>query len=420
MLRSLPPDEFTCHVAVPAEPPLRAEFEAAGVVVHVVPMARISRSHGVREWIAYAAGWPLAVARLARLVRSCEIDVVQSNSLHSWYGWAVAAITGRAHVWHAREIVVQAGSALTVERFLARHFATTVICMSDAIGAQLHPDNLVVIRETADPDEYKPARAGRFRNSAGIPDDVPLAGAAGRVDTWKGYDVLLDAFEIAKQADRRLHLVVAGGAVAGKEWLFDALEARAATMPDVRWLGPRTDLADVLADLDSFVLPSTEPEPYGLVAVEALACGVPVIATDAGGPREIAHDAVPGSVTLVAPRRGGLGQGHWRTLRRLQRLRHGRPTAADPPAHGRAGTFRRSVSRGRGSSRKPASRPVSWSQVSDVSSRGIPGDETISADARRNLLYDHGTSREQSMRPRNLWLAPVRNLSWVTAHFGHR
>jgi glycosyltransferase involved in cell wall biosynthesis len=302
MLRSLPPDEFTCHVAVPAEPPLRTEFEAAGVVVHVVPMARISRSHGVREWIAYAAGWPLAVARLARLVRSCEIDVVQSNSLHSWYGWAVAAITGRAHVWHAREIVVQAGSALTVERLLARHFATTVICMSDAIGAQLHPDNLVVIRETADPDEYKPARAGRFRNSAGIPDDVPLAGAAGRVDTWKGYDVLLDAFEIAKQADRRLHLVVAGGAVAGKEWLFDALEARAATMPDVRWLGPRTDLADVLADLDSFVLPSTEPEPYGLVAVEALACGVPVIATDAGGPREIAHDAVPGSVTLVAPR----------------------------------------------------------------------------------------------------------------------
>ena len=139
-------------------------------------------------------------------------------------------------------------------------------------------------------------------SAAGIPDDVPLAGAAGRVDTWKGYDVLLDAFEIAKQADPRLHLVVAGGAVAGKEWLFDALETRAAAMPDVRWLGPRTDIADVLADLDGFVLPSTEPEPYGLVAVEALACGVPVIATDAGGPREIADDAVPGSVTLVAPR----------------------------------------------------------------------------------------------------------------------
>jgi glycosyltransferase involved in cell wall biosynthesis len=242
------------------------------------------------------------VARLARIVRVCEIDVVHSNSLHSWYGWAVAAITGRVHTWHAREIVVQAGTALTVERFLARHCATTVICMSDAIAAQLHPGNLVVVRETADADEYQPARAGRFRDAAGIPDDVPLAGAAGRVDTWKGYDVLLDAFEIAKQVEPRLHLVVAGGPVAGKEWLFDALESRAAAMPDVRWLGPRTDLADVLADLDEFVLPSTEPEPYGLVAVEALACGVPVIATDAGGPREIAADAVPGSVTLVAPR----------------------------------------------------------------------------------------------------------------------
>ncbi len=303
--------------------------------MHVVPMARISRSHGVREWIAYAVGWPLAVARLARLVRACEIDVVQSNSLHSWYGWVVAAITGRPHVWHAREIVVQAGSALTVERFLARHFATTVVCMSDAIGAQLHPDNVVVVRETADPDEYRPSHAGRFRTTVGIPDDVPLVGAAGRVDTWKGYDVLLDAFEIAKEADPRLHLVVAGGAVAGKQWLFDALEARAATMPDVRWLGARADLPDVLADLDGFVLPSTEPEPYGLVAVEALACGVPVIATDAGGPREIAEDAVPGSMTLVAPRDApALGQGHRRTLRRHHLVRDGRPPATDPPSGG--------------------------------------------------------------------------------------
>jgi glycosyltransferase involved in cell wall biosynthesis len=302
MLRRLPRDEFTCHVAVPTEPPLREEYEAAGVVVHIVPMARISRSHRLRDWIEYAVGWPIAVARLARIVRANDIDVVHSNSLHSWYGWAVAAITRRVHTWHAREIVVQASAALTVERFLARHFATTVICMSDAVAAQLHPGNLVVIREAADAHEFQPMRAGRFREATGIGDDVPLAGAAGRVDTWKGYDVLLDAYEIAKQSEPRLHLVVSGGAVAGKEWLNDSLQARAAAMPDVRWLGPRSDLPDVLADLDVFILSSTEPEPYGLVVVEALACGVPVIATDAGGPREIAADAVPGSVTLVAPR----------------------------------------------------------------------------------------------------------------------
>ena len=301
ILRSLPSAEFTCHVVVPAEPPLRSEFEAAGVVVHVVPMARLSRSHRIHEWIAYAFGWPRAVARLTQIIRDHDIDVVHSNSLHSWYGWAAAAITHRVHTWHAREIVVQAGAALTVELFLARRFATTVICMSDAIAAQLDPDNVVVIRETADPMDYQPLRAGRFRDAAGIPDDVPVVGAAGRVDTWKGYDVLLDAFDVVKRADPRLHLVIAGGAVDGKEWLFASLAARAAATPDVHWLGPRTDVPDVLADLDLFVLPSTEPEPYGLVVVEALASGVPVVATDAGGPREIAAEAAPGSVALVPP-----------------------------------------------------------------------------------------------------------------------
>ncbi|MFM8303353.1 MAG: glycosyltransferase, partial [Actinomycetota bacterium] len=88
MLASLPAAEFECHVVVPSEPPLRAEIEACGAAVHVVPMARISTSHGLVDWARYAAGWPAAVARIVRLVRSLSVDVVHTNSLHSWYGWA--------------------------------------------------------------------------------------------------------------------------------------------------------------------------------------------------------------------------------------------------------------------------------------------------------------------------------------------
>lgn len=302
MLRSLPPAEFECHVVVPAEPPLRSAFEETGAAVHVVPMERISRSHDLDAWLRYAAGWPIAVARLVRLIRSLQVDVVHTNSLHSWYGWAAAALTRRPHVWHAREIVVQSDLARRVERVLTRHFATRVIAMSDAIAAQLPGSNVVVIHETPDPDEFSPARAGRFRAASGIPDDVPLVGSAGRIDTWKGVDVLLDAFPDVKRRCPDAHLAIAGGPVAGKESYAAALRARAATLPDVHWLGPRDDLPSVLADLDVFVLPSTEPEPYGLVAVEALASGTPVVMTDAGGPQEIAAHATPGATRLVPPR----------------------------------------------------------------------------------------------------------------------
>ncbi len=141
--------------------------------------------------------------------------------------------------------------------------------------------------------------AGSFRAAAGIADTVVLVGAAGRIDSWKGFEVLLDAFEDARARRDDIELVVAGGRVAGKEALFDQLETRAASIAGVHWLGERSDMPELFADLDLFVLPTTVPEPYGLVVVEALTCGVPAVVTDAGGPREIALDAAPGSVRLV-------------------------------------------------------------------------------------------------------------------------
>jgi glycosyltransferase involved in cell wall biosynthesis len=301
LVRSLPPDEFDCHLVLPGPSPLAGAFTAAGATLHTIPMRRISTSYGATEWSAYIASWPVAVRRIVRLVRQLDVDVVHTNSLHSWYGWAAAGITRRPHVWHGREIVVQSPTALRLERFLAHHFADRVVCMSQAIADQLDPENVEVVRETVDPSEFRPELAGRFRPGAAIPDDTPLVGAIGRLDTWKGFDVLLDAFDVAKARRPELHLVVAGAEVTGKEQLAVGLAARAERMPDVHWLGPRADVAELFADIDVFVLPSTEPEPYGIVVVEALASGTPVVVTDAGGAREIVDHAAPGSGTRVPP-----------------------------------------------------------------------------------------------------------------------
>jgi glycosyltransferase involved in cell wall biosynthesis len=352
MLRSLPPDEFDCHVALPGPSPLAEEFDAAGAGLHSVPMKRLSTSHGAGEWVGYAAGWPVAVGRLVRLIRRLRIDVVHSNSLHSLYGWAAAAITGRPHVWHAREIVVQSRAAMQLERFLARHFAVKVVCMSQAIADQLDPANVEVVYETVDPAEFRPELAGRFRDGVGIPDDVPLVGLVGRIDTWKGFDVLLDAFARAKGRRPDLHLVVAGAPVTGKEQLAIDLATRATQLAGVHWLGPRTDTPELFADLDLFVLPSTEPEPYGIVVVEALASGAPVVVTDAGGAPEIVAHAAPGSGTTVPPGdAGALADAIVRIapVTTDAATRKGRPALQPPAATGRvAEIFREAAERGHG------------------------------------------------------------------------
>ena len=325
---------WAVHVALPASSPMAGEFTSVGATLHVVPMRRISTSHGLGTWLAYLLAWPVSVVRLWRLARRVRADVVHSNSLHSWYGWAAAWLARKPHIWHAREIVVQSGSALRLERFLAQHFAQRVLAVSAAVASQLDPRNVVVVHEEADPTEFFPGRAGRAREAFGLPDDTLVVGYVGRIDTWKGVDVLLEALPwlqskqepaagpgqtpTSKQASKqagtqagatphaRTEVVVAGGTVADKEEYAESLAARARAL-GVHWLGPLPGpvAGDLIADLDCLVYPSTEPEPWGLVLVEALACGTPAVGTDAGGAREYPRRAAARSRPARACARPG-------------------------------------------------------------------------------------------------------------------
>ena len=295
MIRTLPRPSFECHVALPAPSPLQSEFEDAGAATHVVPMRRLTGSGGLGYWIGYLLAWPVTVMRLARLARRVRADVIHTNSLHSLYGWAAALVVRRPHVWHAREIVVQSRAALALERFLARWFAVVVVAISNAVASALNIGNTRVVTDDVDPDEFGPHRAGRARAGLGIDEDVPVVVFAGRIDEWKGLDVLLDALPLIRRDIPAVELVVAGPTVEGKEGYAAKLERRGSELGRVHWLGPRADVAEIIADGDVLAAPSTNPEPFGLVLIEALACGVPVVTTDAGGAAEVAMTAGDGA-----------------------------------------------------------------------------------------------------------------------------
>ncbi|MHB8219237.1 MAG: glycosyltransferase family 4 protein [Acidimicrobiales bacterium] len=301
MVRALIPEGWTCHVVTPAPSPLASEFVKAGAILHVVPMHRITTSASLGYWIRYAAAWPITVFRLIRLVLRTDAGIVDSNSLHSWYGWAVAALTRRPHVWHAREIVVQSSAALRLERWLCRHFATIVVAASQPVADQLDGTNVVVVHDVPDSFEFSPSNAGTFRSSVSISDGAPLVGAAGRIDTWKGFEVLLDAVPIMHDFSPDLHVVIAGGTVAGKESFANSIAQRAGALNNVHWLGERYDMPELLADLDVFVLASTQPEPFASVMAESLASGVPVVATNHGGSPEMLATVPPSACRLVPP-----------------------------------------------------------------------------------------------------------------------
>jgi glycosyltransferase involved in cell wall biosynthesis/putative intracellular protease/amidase len=121
-------------------------------------------------------------------------------------------------------------------------------------------------------------RVRELRATLGAGDDEFLVGAVGRLASRKGFDLLIRAFEQAGLPNARL--VIAGD---GSE--RRALEKMAGDR--VKLIGFRHDVKDLYQAFDVFVCPSSY-EPFGRVIVEALDGGVPVIASDSEGPRDLA------------------------------------------------------------------------------------------------------------------------------------
>lgn len=130
------------------------------------------------------------------------------------------------------------------------------------------------------------------RASLGTPDDAPLALALGRLHPNKGFDVLLEAVARVE----RLHLWLAGDG-----HLRPALERQAARLGlghRVRFLGWRDDVPALLAAADMLAVASRH-EPLGNVVIEAWAAGVPVVATESAGPRELITEGETGLLVPV-------------------------------------------------------------------------------------------------------------------------
>ena len=113
----------------------------------------------------------------------------------------------------------------------------------------------------------------------------------GRIAPEKGVDVLLRAFRLVAEKVGRCHLVVLGSPSAGANPAEAArYEAELRTLGDglpVTWLPRRDDVVSLLQAADVATVPSMWPEPLSRSIMEALACGVPVVATAVGGSPEI-------------------------------------------------------------------------------------------------------------------------------------
>lgn len=125
---------------------------------------------------------------------------------------------------------------------------------------------------------------------------------AGRINRWKGQKVFVDAAAIVHEHYPDVMFEIAGSVYKGEEYLKEDLQAyivEKGLENIVLLLGHIDNMDNFYKNLDLFILPSIQPEPFGLVVIEAMEFCIPVIATNHGGPVEIIDNKKDGY--LVEP-----------------------------------------------------------------------------------------------------------------------
>lgn len=243
-----------------------------------------------------ASGLAKAPFRLRNLVRRLRPDIVQGWMPHGNMVATVAASMADRPVglaWNVRQALYDLSAEKRATRWMIRGL-TACSQRPDAIIYNSHQGrdhhealgfsslNGLVIPNGFDTERWRPDpnRRAALRAEFGLGDDVPLAGFVGRYDPLKDLPTFLAASALAMKADPQLHVVMIGEGLTGEN---TALARFFADLPAQRFhaLGPRDNIEALLPGMDFFCLSSVSEASPNVVG-EAMASGLPCIATDVG------------------------------------------------------------------------------------------------------------------------------------------
>ncbi|MFI5233824.1 MAG: glycosyltransferase [Gemmatimonadales bacterium] len=245
---------------------------------------------------------------LVGLIRDHHVDLVHSHTLGiSVYACLVGLRTrtpvvctlhgepdlGRSERWRRIKLAILGRGASKIV-LVSNHLRDQFV---DESG--IAADQTTVVHNGVDCDRHAGGPDRTFRHELGIPDDCFLFGAVGNIRVLKAYDNLLRAAAIAVKTNPKLRFAVVGE---GNGVLLDGLlklRAELGLEEIVHFAGFRPEIALPLRSFDAFVLSSLS-EGFSIATVQAMASGLPVVATRSGGPEEIITDGVDGLLVARA------------------------------------------------------------------------------------------------------------------------
>lgn len=295
LVERLPAERFAVSAVCPFESRFTEALRALGVEVLIAAMP---------EDLSWAS-----VQLVGALLRTQAVDVLHA---HLPNAHLLAGVAGRLAgtpvltTIHARQL-----GTLDLEVHRATGTHLSVVCRHSyfhALGLGVHAAQLSCIPNGVDTDRFAPdaaGRAGALRQRFGIAGETPLVGYVGRFSPEKGPEVFLRAaLLLATLAPEARCVMVGDGPMAGE---IEAAVARFGLQERVHLAGTCRDMPAVYREFDVLVS-SSHSEAMPLAVMEAMASGVPVVATKAGGVPDLVEQGRTGWIVGLRDHEGLAGQ----------------------------------------------------------------------------------------------------------------
>ncbi len=239
-------------------------------------IARVVRRERVDLVLAHLAGPAIYAGVVRPLIRRPVVGILHGS----------VDLGGKSRARWAWNLALRRGNdrIVAVSRSLERDLLRRI---------PLRPERMRVIYNGVDTERFRGGAGGCLRRELELEPGTLLVCSVGNVRPPKGYDHLLEAARQLKEEGLPVHFAVAGH---GRGGLWEELLERRRAWDlerTVSFLGFRDDPVGILTSSDVFLLPSTS-EGFSISTIEAMACGLPVVATRSGGPEEIVTDGVDG------------------------------------------------------------------------------------------------------------------------------
>ena len=305
ILSGLDRTRFEPYVLCPAQGRLAGEVLVLGVEWLPLPPIQARFAWRPDRIIHSVFSLLKAVMTIRKQIRKVAPDFIHANSVRAGIPASVAAMSrGIPVIWHVHDSLPRHPVSSAIRLFLCLARRTRVIAVSNAtakrvIGILPIGKRVQTIYNAVDLSRFsaKQTKSSEFRKTIGVSGEDFLVCAIGQICARKGLLESIYALRHIVPQAPHIHLAIVGKVVfRHEEEYLDALRSTSRVLgieDHIHFTGELYDVSPVLQASDLLVLNSRD-EPFGLVLIEAMACGTPVLATRVGGIPEIVTDSENG------------------------------------------------------------------------------------------------------------------------------